>query len=82
MNKQPFAKRVQIPSMLCEGSSIRSFTRVVNVSINTVLKLLEDAGKACAARHDEAVRGVAAKRAQCDKIWSYCYRQGKERCRC
>jgi transposase-like protein len=44
--------------MLCEGSSMRSVSRVVDVSINTVAKLLEDAGKACDEHHDEAVRGV------------------------
>lgn len=56
---------------------MRSISRVVDVSINTVSKLLEDAGKACAAHHDETVRGVAAKRVQCDEIWSYCYAKAK-----
>src|SRR5215217_5450472 len=58
MNKLPLAKRVQILSMLCEGSSMRSVARVADVSFNTVLKLLIDAGKVCAAFHDEHVRGV------------------------
>lgn len=73
MNKLPTAKRVQILSMLCEGSSMRSISRVVDVSINTVAKLLADAGEACAAYHHEAVRDVNAKRVQCDEIWSFCY---------
>lgn len=73
MNKLPIEKRVQILSMLCEGSSMRSISRVVDVSINTVTKLLEDAGKACLALHDEKVRGVKASRIQCDEIWSFCY---------
>ena len=73
MNKLPIAKRVQILSMLCEGSSMRSISRVVDVSINTVSKLLEDVGKACAAYHDENVRGVEAKRVQVDEIWSFTY---------
>ena len=47
MNKLSIAKRVQILSMLCEGSSMRAITRVTGVSINTVTKLLVDAGKAC-----------------------------------
>lgn len=58
MNKLPLAKRVQILAMLCEGSSMRSISRVVDVSINTVTKLLEDAGEACLALHDELVRDV------------------------
>jgi IS1 family transposase len=73
MNKLPLAKRVQILSMLCEGSSMRSVARVADVSFNTVLKLLIDAGKVCAAFHDENVRGVTAKRVQCDEIWSFTY---------
>jgi IS1 family transposase len=71
MNKLPLAKRVQILSMLCEGSSMRSISRVVDVSINTVDKLLCDAGEAAMAYHDRAVRGVKATRIQCDEIWSF-----------
>ncbi len=58
MNKLPVAKRSQILSMLLEGMSMRSITRVTGVSINTVSKLLRDAGAACAKYHDEAVRGI------------------------
>lgn len=71
MNKLPIAKRVQILSMLCEGSSMRSVSRVCDVSINTVAKVLVDAGKVCMAFHDEKVRGVKAKRVQVDEIWSF-----------
>ncbi len=71
MNKLPLEKRIQILSMLCEGSSMRSISRVCDVSINTVTKLLVDAGFACAAFHNEKVRGVVAKRIQCDEIWSF-----------
>src|SRR5882757_171571 len=73
MNRLPLAKRVQILSMLCEGSSMRSITRVADVSINTVSKLLVDAGEACLAMHDEQVRGVKSARIQADEIWSFCY---------
>jgi IS1 family transposase len=73
MNKLSIAKRAQILSMLVEGSSMRSVSRVADVSINTVAKLLADAGEACAAFHDETVRGVKAKRVQCDEIWSFVY---------
>jgi IS1 family transposase len=77
MNKLPLPKRVQILAMLCEGSSMRSISRVADVSINTVSKLLIDAGKACAAFHDEAVRGVKASRIQVDEIWSFTYAKQK-----
>jgi len=71
MNKLPLQTRVQILSMLCEGSSMRSVSRVADVSINTVSKLLEDAGRACAAFHDEKVRDVKARRVQVDEVWSF-----------
>ena len=72
MNKVPAGKRAQILSMLCEGSSMRSISRVVDVSINTVDRYLILAGEACAAFHDATVKDVHAKRVQCDEIWSFC----------
>jgi IS1 family transposase len=77
MNKLPTAKRVQILSMLCEGSSMRAITRIADVTLNAVTKLLIDAGKACAAYHDEHVRNVKATRIQCDEIWAFCYSKQK-----
>ncbi|HVV94268.1 MAG TPA: IS1 family transposase [Hyphomicrobiales bacterium] len=77
MNKLPLAKRVQILSMLCEGSSMRSISRVADVSINTVTKLLMDAGEAASGYHDQHVRRVKARRVQCDEIWSFCYAKAK-----
>ena len=56
MNKLPLSERVHILSLLCEGVSMRSISRVADVSINTVAKMLIDAGEACAAFHDEKVR--------------------------
>lgn len=77
MNKLPLKTRVQILAMLVEGSSMRSISRITGVSINTVTKLLIDAGQACAAYHDETVRDVKASRVQCDEIWSFCYAKDK-----
>lgn len=56
---------------------MRAISRVTGVSLNTVTKLLVDAGKACAAYHDEYVRGVKATRVQCDEIWAFCYSKQK-----
>lgn len=77
MKKLPIARRVQILSMLCEGSSMRSISRVADVSINTVFKLLADAGEACERFHDKAVRNVRCQRIQCDEAWSFCYAKQK-----
>lgn len=56
---------------------MRSISRVTDVSINTVSKLLVEAGEACLAFHDRVVRGVKAERIQCDEIWSFCYSKQK-----
>ncbi len=77
MNKLPLEKRIQILSMMVEGSSMRSISRVADVSINTVTKLLVDAGLVCARFHDDNVRGIKAQRVQCDEIWSFCYAKAK-----
>src|SRR3954452_6779446 len=77
MNKLPLSTRVQLLSLLCEGSSMRSVSRVTAVSINTVSKLLIDAGQACAAFHDAMVRNVPSKAVQCDEIWAFSYAKQK-----
>lgn len=56
---------------------MRAITRITGVSLNTVTKLLIDAGKACWAYHDEHVRNVKATRIQCDEIWAFCYSKAK-----
>jgi len=77
MNQLSLAKRVQIVNMLVEGSSLRSTSRVCDVSINTVTKVLVEVGRACEQFHDEKVRGVQAKNVQCDEIWSFVYSKQK-----
>ena len=77
MNKLPDSKRAQILHMLVEGSSMRSISRIVGVSINTVSKLLKEAGAACHAYHNYNVRRISAERVQCDEIWSFCYAKEK-----
>jgi IS1 family transposase len=77
MNKLPLAKRAQILSMLCEGSSMRSISRVADVSFNTIDKLLRDAGTACIEFHDRAVQNVKSQRVQCDEIWSFVHAKAK-----
>jgi len=71
MNKLPLSKRVQIQQMLCEGSSMRSISRVCDVSFNTVAKMLIDAGEVCTQFHDQKVRGVTSKRVQVDEVWTF-----------
>ncbi len=71
MNKLSNPQRAKILRLLCEGMSLRSISRAEDVTLNTVLRLVVTAGRACWAYHDEHVRGVKAKRVQCDEVWSY-----------
>jgi IS1 family transposase len=77
MNKLCTAKRVQILSALVEGNSLRSTSRMIGCSINTVTKLLVDLGHACAKYQDKALRNLPSRRIQCDEIWSFCYSKAK-----
>lgn len=77
MNKLPIHKRVQIVTLLVEGNSLRSTSRIADVSINTVTKLLVDVGRACAKFHDDHVVNVNSRRIQCDEIWSFVYSKEK-----
>ena len=56
---------------------MRSVSRLADVSINTVSKLLVDAGTVCVKFHDEHMRGVQATRVQVDEIWSFTYAKAK-----
>ena len=77
MNKLASPDRARILHLLCEGQSIRAITRLTGASKITVSKLLCDAGKACAAYHDEHVRNLKSKRLQLDEIWAFIYAKQK-----
>ena len=71
MNRLTLEKRAQILGLLVEGMSLRSASRIADVSINTVTKLLIEAGIACAKFQDEVLRNLPCQRVQCDEIWSF-----------
>ena len=77
MNRLPLAKRAQIVGMLAEGNSLRSTSRMADVSINTVTKLLLDVAAACEDYQHEKLRDLKCKRIQCDEIWSFVYAKAK-----
>lgn len=66
-----------LTSLVAEGNSLRSATRLSGVSINTVSKLLVDVGTACQKNHDEHVCNLKTKRVQADEIWSFVYAKAK-----
>lgn len=71
MNKLPFAKRIQIVQLLVQGNSLRATSRIADVSINTVTKLLIDIGTACQEFHHMTVVNIKSHLIQCDEIWSF-----------
>lgn len=71
MNKLTSAQRVAVLKQLVEGSSVASTSRLTDVSVPTILKLLVDVGEVCAEAHDRMVRGVKSRRVQADEIWSF-----------
>ena len=74
MNRLPSAKRAAILTMLLEGRSMRSITRRDGVSINTVAKLLSDAGAAAKTYLDEHVRQIPdRRRIECRQTWAFSY---------
>lgn len=79
MNKLPINKRVQIINLLVEGNSLRSTSRIADVSINTVTKLLVDVGRASEHFHNHNVIGLSSKRIQADEIRSFVYSKEKNK---
>lgn len=71
MNRLPIEKRVQIVTMLVEGMSMRSVSRVADVSINTVAKLLAEVGAACSQHMDQTMRDLTITQVQVDEIWAF-----------
>jgi IS1 family transposase len=72
MNRLSIQDRTQILSLLVEGNSLRSITRITGKSINTVTKLLVDVGTACDLYQNETFRNLPCMRVQVDEIWSFC----------
>ncbi len=70
-------RRAQVVSCLVEGMSIRATVRVTSVAKNTIVKLLNDLGEACAEFQDGALTNLDCKVIECDEIWSFCYAKQK-----
>ncbi len=77
MNRLPVEERARIIGLLIEGNSLRATSRLANVSINTVTKLLVDVGSASADYQDRALRNLTCRRIHCDEIWAFVYAKQK-----
>lgn len=72
MNRLTIKDRARILGCLTEGMSMRATSRLCDVSINTVTKLLVDVGTACDIYQNEMLKKLPCKRVQVDEIWSFC----------
>lgn len=78
MNRLSRERRARILHLLVEGMSMRAVTRLEGVGINTVARLIDAAGEAAAAYHDEHVRGIAGRRRiECDEVWAFVYAKAR-----
>ena len=77
MRKISIQKRAQILHLLVEGNSMRATSRIADVSINTVTKLLEDVGMASAFFQAQTLVNLRCTRIECDEIWAFCYAKEK-----
>jgi IS1 family transposase len=77
MNRLSLADRAKLLGMLVEGNSLRSISRMGDVSINTITKLLVDVGAACSVYQDQTLVNLTCQRIQVDEIWCFCYAKQK-----
>lgn len=71
MKKLDQKTRAQVLHLLMEGNSIRGAARMTGVSKTTILKLIEDAGRAAAWYQDRVFQDLKSKRLQVDEIWGF-----------
>jgi len=70
MTSQP-ERAARAIQCLLEGCSIRSTERLTGLNRNTILRLLEIAGKSCERLLDERLQNLQCRYVQCDEIWSF-----------
>ena len=77
MNKLSFEDRAKVVRLLVEGTSLRSASRITNIHIDTITRVLVQVGQFCQKFHDENVVNVNSNRIECDEIWQYVYAKEK-----
>ena len=81
MNLLPPFKRQMILHCLVEGLSVRATSRLVDVSKNTVQKLLREIGPACWAYQKEHLCDLECEHIEVDEIWSFIFAKEKNKAR-
>lgn len=63
--------QLQILSLLVEGNSVRSTSRLTGCHTKTVLRLLVDFGERCRAFLDDKLRGLTLDHVEVDETWTF-----------
>lgn len=77
MNTLPTEKRTLILSLLAEGNSLRTISRVSGVARNTISKLLLEAGEKAKEILDREMVNLQVKHLQVDEIWTFVQKKQK-----
>lgn len=77
MSKLSTEKRETVLRCLVDGQSLRGTARIAGVAVNTVVKLLLDAGAVAGRFQDERLRDLPCTRLEVDEIWSFIYAKNR-----
>lgn len=72
MNVLKPEKKLAVLSMLVEGNSIRSTSRVTGVHKKTIMRLLVEVGQHCERLMNEHMRDLNCRYLELDEIWTFC----------
>jgi len=64
--------RAKVLHCLMEGMSIRATARLFGVSKTTILKLIEDPGRAADWYQDRVFQNLTCKKLRVDEAWGFC----------
>ncbi len=70
-NNLPMEKQTLVLSLLAEGNSLRTISRVSGVARNTINKLLLDAGATASEIMDREMVNLRINKLQVDEIWTF-----------
>jgi transposase-like protein len=76
-HKIDFDKAVQVISLLMEGVSIRSVSRLTGVHKGTITSLLVTVGEKCQRVLDRRVVGLKPRHVEADELWTFCFKKEK-----
>ncbi|MGA7160154.1 MAG: IS1 family transposase [Bacteroidota bacterium] len=71
MNTLPIEKKILILSLLAEGNSLRTISRVSGVARNTISSLLLDAGEKAGEIMNREMVNLKVSKLQVDEIWTF-----------